>query len=416
MTLSVELSGLQSAQTDLDTIGNNVANVGTTGFKSSRPNFTDLYSTSLLGATGVKQSPGQGAAVTSVSQLFAEGSISQTGNPLDVAINGSGFLQLQTPAGIAFSRDGSLKLNAQGFLTNDTGALVMGFGPPVGGGNAVASGPLGTIQISQSSISPVATSNLNLSVNLPTTDPAINTTTTPFAVSDPTSYNESSTTTVFDSLGASRTLTTFFTQVSGSGSPPQWATHWEVTSSSGSVVASGAGATLSFNSSGQLTGGTGSISVAGLPNGAAPLSITQKFTGSTLSNLTFGVDALTNDGNGAGEFAGLQIGTDGSVIAQYSNGATKTMGVIGLANFVNPEGLIPTSNNNWVASQDSGPAVTNAPGTAGLGQLEAGAIEGSNVDLSTQLVNLIVAQQAYQANVQGISVDQQDVQRLLTLQ
>src|SRR5580704_6166837 len=125
MTLSVELSGLQAAQTDLDTIGNNVANVGTVGFKSSSANFSDLYGTSLLGASGTQSTPGQGAFTTSLSQLFTEGSISQTGNPLDIAINGNGFLQLQTPSGgIAYSRDGSMQVNARGFLANDSGALV----------------------------------------------------------------------------------------------------------------------------------------------------------------------------------------------------------------------------------------------------------------------------------------------------
>jgi flagellar hook protein FlgE len=414
MSLSVELSGLNAAQTDLDTIGNNVANVGTTGFKSSTPYFASLYGTSLLGAGGTKLTPGQGAVTTNLAQLFTEGSISQTGNPLDVAITGNGFLQLQTTSGIAFSRDGSLQLNAQGFLANDTGALVMGFNAPVSG--ASPSGTLAPIQVSQSNIPPVATSNLAYNINLSTSDPVINTTATPFSVSNTASYSESTTTSVFDSLGASRSLTTFFTQVSGSGSPPAWATHFELTSSGGAVVASGAGPTLTFNNSGGLSSGNGTISVSGLPNGAAPLSITQDFTGSSLSGLPFGVNSLVNNGNGGGQFSGLAIANNGNVVASYSNGATKIMGVIGLANFANPQGLVPTSNNNWLASQESGQPVTNPPGTGGLGQLESGAIEGSNVDLSAQLVNLIIAQQAYQANVQGINVDQQDVQRLLQLQ
>ena len=123
-----------------------------------------------------------------------------------------------------------------------------------------------------------------------------------------------------------------------------------------------------------------------------------------------------NNGNGGGQFSGLQLAANGNVIAQYSNGSTKVMGTIALANFQNPQGLVAIPGNNWLASTASGQAVINPPGTAGLGSLEAGALEGSNVDLSTQLVNLIVAQQAYQANVQGINVDQQDVQKLLQLQ
>jgi flagellar hook-basal body protein len=117
MTLSVELTGLQAAQTDLDTIGNNIANVGTDGFKSSTPNFSSLYGASLAGATGGAV-PGQGVQTSSLSQLFTEGTISQSGNPLDIAINGNGFLQVQTPTGLAYTRDGALQLDANGIVTN----------------------------------------------------------------------------------------------------------------------------------------------------------------------------------------------------------------------------------------------------------------------------------------------------------
>jgi flagellar hook protein FlgE len=418
MSLSVELTGLQAAQTDLDTIGNNVANVSTVGFKGSTPNFSDLYGASLLGAAGTGAEPGQGALTNSLSQLFTEGSISQTGNPLDVAINGNGFFQVQTPTGSAYTRDGSLQLNSNGYLANDTGALVLGFAASTSGASTSnGSGAIGPIQISQSNLSPTATSSLTMNLNMPSGDPPINTTTTPFSVINPNSYNESTATTVFDSLGAGRTLTTYFTQVSGSGSPPDWQTHWQLSdSSTGAQVASGAGSTLVFNSSGQLTSGTGTINISNLPNGAAPLAITQNFTGTTLSDLSFEVNSLANNGTGGGQFSGLEISSNGAVVAQYSNGATKPIGTIALANFVNPQGLTAISGNNWLASTSSGPPVINPPGTGGLGTLESGALEGSNVDLSTQLVNLIVAQQAYQANVQGINVDQQDVQKLMTLQ
>ena len=417
MTLSVELTGLQAAQTDLDTIGNNIANVGTDGFKSSTPHFSDVYGASLLGATGGAV-PGQGVLTSSLSQLFTEGTITQTGNPLDIAINGNGFLQVQTPSGLAYSRDGALQLSANGVLTNDSGSVVLGYSVPASGAatSGAATGPIGPIQISQASLAPTATSKLQLQVNLPSTDQQINTTTNPFSVTNRASYNESTTTTVYDSLGAPSTLTTYFTQVSGSGAPPQWQTHWGLTDSSGNLSASGSSATLTFNNSGGLVSGSGTINFANPPNGAAPLAIAQSFTGTTLSDLTFGVSALHNNGNGGGQFSGLQLESNGNVVAQYSNGATRTMGTIALANFQNPQGLTPVPGNNWIASATSGQPVVNPPGTAGLGVIESGAVEGSNVDLSTQLVNLIVAQQAYQANVQGINVDQQDVQRLLTLQ
>lgn len=415
MTLSVELTGLQAAQTDLDTIGNNIANVSTVGFKGSTPNFSDIYGASLLGSAGSGVSPGQGVATSSLSQLFTEGAISQTGNPLDVAVNGNGFFQVQTPSGVAYTRDGSLQLNSQGFLTNDTGALIMGYAAPVSGATN-SSGALGTIQVSEAALPASATTSLAMAVNLPSTDTPINTTTTPFSISNSSSYNQSTSTTVFDSLGAPDTLTTYFTQVSGSGSPDHWQTHWQLSNASGSMISSGSGATLIFNSSGVLTSGSGTINVANPGDGAAALSIAQNFTGSSLSDLAFGVSSLTSNGDGGGQFSGLQINNNGNVVAQYSNGSTKTIGTIALANFVNPNGLSPISGNAWAATQASGPAATNAPGAAGLGTLESSALESSNVDLSTSLVNLIVAQQAYQANVQGINVDQQDVQKLLQLQ
>jgi flagellar hook protein FlgE len=253
-------------------------------------------------------------------------------------------------------------------------------------------------------------------VNLPSTDTAIDTTTTPFSVSNANSYNESSSTTVYTSLGTPETLTTYFTKVSGSGTPDDWQTHYQLSNSSGTMVASGSGATLTFNSSGVLTAGNGTINIANPGDGGAALAIAQNFTGSTMSDLSFGVSSVTGNGTGGGEFTGIEVNNNGDVLAQYSNGATKTLGSIALANFENPQGLTPVTGNSWQATDASGPAVTNAPGSAGLGTLESGSLEASNVDLSTSLVNLIVAQQAYQANVQGINVDQQDVQKLLQLQ
>ena len=391
MTLSVELTGLQAAQTDLDTIGNNIANAGTTGFKGAIANFSDVYSTSLLGSAGAGVSPGQGVMASSVSQIFSEGAVTQTGNPLDVAINGNGFFQVKTSTGIEYTRDGSLQLNSSGFLTNDSGALLMGYGPPASGSTAVNAGSLGTIQVTEGNLPATATSTLTMSVNLPSTDAPIDTGTTPFSVSNANSYNESSSTTVYTSLGTPETLTTYFTKVSGSGTPDDWQTHYQLSNASGSMIASGSGATLTFNTSGVLTAGSGTINIANPGDGGAALAIAQKYTGSTMSDLQFGVSSVTSDGTGGGQFTGIEVNNNGAVLAQYSNGATKTLGTIALANFEDPQGLTPMTGNAWQATEASGPAVTNAPGSAGLGTLEGGSLESSNVD-------------------------QQDVQKLLQLQ
>jgi flagellar hook protein FlgE len=410
MSLSTELSGVHAAQTDIDTVGNNISNVNTTGFKDSDPQFSSLYGSALATA------PGQGVLTQSLAQSFTEGSISLTGKPLDVAINGNGFFQLQNSSGIVYSRDGSFNVDNKGHLVNAAGAMVMGFSAPASGSGGSTSGSLQPIQINEANIAPVATSTLTIGVNLPASDGAVDTTANPFSITNPKSYNESTTTTVYDSLGTARTLTTFFTQASGSGTPNQWQTHYELTDSNNNLVASGIGPTIVFNSSGQFVSGTGTITIPTLPNGAAPLNITEAFTGSSLSGLAFGVNSVSNNGSGGGELTGVQIANNGVVSGQYSDGETKVFGTIALANFINPQGLAPMTGNVWAATLASGQPATGAPGTAALGQLESGALEGSNVDLSTQLVNLIVAQQAYQANVQSINIEQQNFQRLLTIQ
>jgi flagellar hook protein FlgE len=414
MSLLVELSGVQAAQTQIDTVGNNIANVATSGFKGSTTNFSDVYAGSLVGAAGGNTTPGQGVNTTSLAQLFTEGTVNQTGDPLNVAINGNGFFQLQTSSGIAYGRNGNFQLDKNGYLVTDNGSQVMGFAPPVSGSSA--SGVVAPIKVPGGNISAVPTANLTVDVNLPSTDSPINTVTTPFSVSNAISYDRSTATSVYDSLGVSHTLTTYFTQVSGSGTPNQWQTHWQLSDSSGTAVASGAGPTLSFNTAGQLTSGSGTIAINNLPSGAANLNIAESSAGTSLSNLTFGVNSITNDGNGAGQFTGVAISSDGEITGQFSNGLTRTYGTLALADFANPQGLVPTSDNVWQASIASGNPVLNTPGSAGLGNVQSGALEGSNVDLSAQLVNLIAAQQAYQANVQGINVEQQNLQRLLTIQ
>ena len=410
MSLQTELSGLQAAQSNIDTIGNNVANVNTVGFKSFSTQLSDQFSNSLSDAMG-GPIPGDGVSLTGLSQLFSEGALRQTGNPLDVAVNGSGFFQVKTSSGIAYTRDGSFQISNDGYLVAADGSKVQGFAA------SGSSGALSSIQIDTGSIPANATSALTLGVNLPTTDGAINTVTTPFKTADASSYNESTTTTVYDSLGQGLTLTSYFTRVSGSGAPDNWQTHYQLTDAGGKFVASGAGPTLSFNSSGQLTSGSGSTgAIGGLADGAASLNIALNFKGTTLSSSAFGVSTIDDNGFAGGQFSGIAISPDGQVIGQYTNGSTQVFGTIALANFSNLEGLQPLSQNNWQATTESGQPTVGTPTNTGFGALQSGSLEGSNVDLSSQLVNLIVAQQAYQANVQGIQVDQQDVQRLLTIQ
>jgi flagellar hook protein FlgE len=409
MSLFTDLSGVNAAQTDIDTIGNNIANVDTTGFKTSTAEFAALYGSSLALA------PGQGVSTSDLAQTFGEGTVAQTGNPLDVAIAGNGFFQLQSDSGIVYSRDGSFQIDNAGQIVNAAGDQLMGFAPGPSGAASV-SGALQPLVINQANLPPAATGTLTIGVNLPSSDTAINTTKIPFSPTNPKSYNESTTTTVYDSLGSNLSLTTYFTQVAASGSPNQWQTHWQLTSPRGAAIASGTGPTLIFDQNGQLVSGSGAIKVAKPPGGAAALNIAENFTGTGLSGLAFGVNSIAANGSSGGQLTGIQIAANGVVSGQYSNGATQVFGTVALGNFTDPQGLVPMAGNAWAASTASGPATPGAPGTAALGQLQSGALEGSNVNLSAQLVDLITAQQAYQANVQSINTEQQNFQRLLTIQ
>jgi flagellar hook protein FlgE len=415
MSLLTSLSGVQAAQADINTIGNNIANVNTAGFKESNAQFHDVYTGARNVSAGSTQ-PGLGVNTAGLPQSFAEGTLQQTGNGLDLAISGNGFFQVQTGSGISYSRDGQFHLDSNGNLINNSGARVMGFPPGASTSTATASA-LQPIQVSTTTLPATPTSSAAISVNLPSSDTPIDSTVTPFDPTNRASYNESTSFSVVDSLGVSRTLKTYFTEQPGaSGANSQWQTNYQLTNTDGSVAAAGAGPTLSFDTSGRFVSGNGTLTISSLPNGAAALNIAEDFTGSSLSNLAFGVSALNVNGTSAGQFSGVTIAATGDVIGQYDNGATQNFGSIALANFANPQGLTPLSNNLWDASPSSGAALIGAPSTGGLGLLEPGVVEGSNVDISTQLVELIAAQQAYQANVQGINIEQQDVQRLLTIQ
>src|SRR5579875_2451388 len=392
MSLNTELMGINAAQNSIDTIGNNIANMNTEGFKGSTMEFADLIGTSLEGTSGNTLTPGQGVVASNLSQLCTEGTITQTGNPLDLAINGQGFFQMQTDRGILYTRAGSFQVDTNGFLVDAAGDKLMGSVTPTSGSSLGAIGPL---QISRSALGATATTTLGLNVNLPTTDAAISSGTA-FNPSSASTYDESTATTIYDSIGTGYTLTTYFTRVSGSGTPDKWQVHWQL-----SDPTTGAGTT---------------VSVATLPDGASALNVAYSFTGTSLTAQSFGVNAITNNGNAPGTFTGLQIDSNGQLIGQYSNGLTKTFGTIALANFENPQGLIPMTGTFWQASLNSGPALLGAPNTQGLGTLQSGALEGSNVDRSTQLVSLIVAQQAFQANAQAISYEQQHIQHLLNIQ
>jgi flagellar hook protein FlgE len=495
------LSGLAAASSDLDVIGNNIANANTVGFKSGTAEFADLYANSI--ATAVNQQVGIGTQLSEVQQQFSQGTITSTGQALNVAINGNGFFQMSDNGSLTYSRNGVFQLNSQGFITNAQGLELMGYG-------ANASGVVNTaqtvpLQIPTASIPPKASTSITLGMNLNAQDDlmlgapivkaaAANTgtldttgatitdatagtnndsytiafTATGYTVTDNTlgtstngtftagtaitlgngesitfsgapaagdsytvaanpttfdqtsssTYNYSTSTTVYDSLGGSQDVNMYFAKTA-SGT-------WNVYAGPSNGTASLVG-TANFNSSGQLvsttdasgnpttTLGAFSLSIPNTDGSGTPQNISLDIDGTTQFGGKDGVNNLGTDGYAAGNLTSFTVGADGTLTGNYSNHQTAAIGQIVLANFSNENGLVDLGNNEYGQTSASGVAQISTPGSTNHGVLQGGAVENSNVDLTSELVNLITAQRNYQANAQTIKTQQTVDQTLINL-
>jgi len=419
MAFEQGLSGLNAASKGLDVIGNNIANANTVGFKSSDAQFADVFANSLLGGGNAV---GIGTQVATVAQQFSQGNVSASSNPLDVAINGNGFFRMSDNGAITFTRNGQFQLDKTGFIVNAQGESLTGY-PVDANGLIVPSSPT-PLQIPTGDIAPQATSTMGATLNLDSrmAQPV----TATFNPADPTSYNNSTSLTLFDSLGNPHLLSMYFVKTA---TPNQWSTFATVDGTPAANVDLGAGAgvatPLDFSTAGALTTPmpiTATIDLAavatslGLVNGATtPLTFKMDFTGTSQFGSSFGVNSLTQNGYTSGRLAGLAIGQDGVIQGNYSNGQSRKIGQIVLANFNNPQGLKPMGNNQWSETSNSGPAAVGAPSTGSLGQLQASSVEESNVDLTAELVNMITMQRAYQANAQTIKTEDSIMQTLVNL-
>lgn len=420
MAFEQGLSGLNAAAKGLDVIGNNIANSNTVGFKESTAQFADVFANSLTG-TGAN-AIGIGTKIATVAQQFTQGNLTTTNNPLDLAVNGGGFFRTSDNGVISFSRDGQFLLDKDGYLTNSQGLHVTGY---IGNaaGNIVASAPV-DIQLSTSDIAPNTTSAVTAVLNIDSrsAQPA----TAAFSPTDPTSYNNSTSLTAYDSLGNPHVVSYFFVQTA---TPNQWSMYATVdgTSQANVDLGSGAGnpATLTFNSSGVLTSAMPlnatvdlaavATALGGVNGATSPLTFTMDLRGTSQFGSAFGVNSLTQNGYTAGRLAGLAVGQDGVVTGRYSNGQTRDLAQVVLANFNNSQGLKPIGNNQWTETADSGPALVGVPGSGVLGVIQPAAVEDSNVDLTAELVNMITMQRAYQANAQTIKTQDALMQTIVNL-
>ncbi|WP_034293327.1 flagellar hook protein FlgE [Herbaspirillum sp. RV1423] len=424
MSFQQGLSGLNGAAKSLDVIGNNVANASTVGFKSAQAQFADMYANSMNRSGN---SPvGIGVTVANVQQAFTQGNVTTTNNPLDIAINGDGFFRMQsslTDASPMYGRNGQFQLNKDGYIINpsENGAYLTGWLGTVTGGDPVP------LKIDTSNIPATPTTAVTSVLNLDSrmTVPTV----TPFDLTNSDSYNSTTGVTVYDSLGNSYNVQTYYVKKATPATAGD--TDWDIyTAIDGTVVDGGAAAgiqpvgTLEFTNTGVLDPATTQPAVTlttaqllpfAKPGAVFPSPITINYTGTTQTGQAFTPIKLTQDGKAPGVLSSFSIGKDGKITGSYSNGDTKTLGQVVMVNFANPNGLQPLGNNLYTASADAGEPLVGTPTTGQFGVLQARAVEDSNVDLTTELVNMIVAQRVYQANSQTIKVQDTVLQTLVSL-
>lgn len=415
MSFQHGLSGLNASSKNLDVIGHNIANSGTTGFKASRAEFAEMVAASMSAVGG---NYGIGVEVASVSQQFSQGNITITGNNLDVAINGNGFFKvMQTDGSAAYTRAGNFKLDKNGDLITNTSAKVMGFkvDPDTGLSTSEAtplSFPTGAPIQAKQTDRITAELNLDARANDAAGVPADPGPPAVAAIPATPRSTYGTSINVYDTQGVAVPVNLYFEK--------NGANTWDVFTSLDAAATSVGTVVFDGNGVYDTTANTAITiqvdPIATNPNNPpAPWNVTIDLSNSTQFGSKFAVTDLQQDGYASGDLTSINISNDGMVMASYSNGVTRAEAQVALANFRNPQGLLSVGGNNWVESIDSGPAVLGKPGDGNFGALRSGALEDSNVDLTAELVNMMTAQRAYQANAQTIKTQDQVMSTLVNL-
>jgi flagellar hook protein FlgE len=411
MAFRIALSGLDAASTDLEVTGHNIANSSTVGFKESRAEFADIYANSINDVSSAV--PGRGVRVTRVAQQFGQGSTEFTSNNLDLAINGEGFYVMQDSDGaLSYTRAGAFSVDRDGNVVNQTGASLQVF-PRIGTtGSLFNTGTTADLNLPVVSGTPQATTNVNTTVNLSAAETVPAVALDPAAAGftyppDPLSYNHSTATTIYDSLGTAHTATMFYRKVADN----EWNAFTFVDGANVTVGGS-TFADVQFSTAGALLTSTGDVDALGNitldtfnPGGGAAdiIGMTFDYSATTQFGSEFAVNELTQDGFTSGRLSGVEVDATGVVFARFTNGQSEPLGKVALARFNNVQGLRQIGDTSWAESFSSGDVQLGEAGTSSYGVIQSGALENSNVDLATQLVNLITAQRNFQANAQVIT-------------
>lgn len=424
MSFNQGLSGLNGASKNLDVIGNNIANTSTVGFKASRAEFADVYAASINGVSNLNV--GIGTKTAAVVQQFTQGNISVTNNPLDLAISGDGFFQLvqtdpnsptATTGLTTYTRNGQFQMDKNGYLVDNAGRKLIGFPATEG---VVIPGTLQPLKVSLGVAKPNPTATAALTANLDSTSSAVTgsvagaATGTQISPSVPSSYNYATTFTVYDTPGSPQGMTLYFQKAETGGG-------WNMAAYVAGnqvlpVTGTNNAATITFNADGTVNqiNGVAAAVFATTAAGTMP-SFDFDLTLLTQYGSTSGVSYVEQDGYSTGKFVSLSVDKTGLVQGRYTNGQALAIGQILMTNFLNPNGLQPLGDNQWGETTAAGKQSSEAPGTGVLGYLQSGVVEESNVDLTAELVNMIVAQRMYQANAQTVKTQDSILQTLVNL-
>jgi flagellar hook protein FlgE len=410
MAFSTSISGLQAAQQDMGVISNNIANVGTVGFKRSDALFAEIY-TSSIGSSGTR--PGQGVSLERIRQDFAQGGFEFTSSQLDLAIDGDGLFVLQNGSETLYSRAGAFRLDSDGFVVTENGANLQGYAADEEG---LIDSALGNLQINTALLAQKPTEEVTFRGNLDSRAEAFTTvdgngdTVNFFAPDNPLSYNFSTTTTVYDSAGAAHQVTMYFYK--DAANPLQY--NVEVAIDDVLQVEKGA---LLFDNSGVLDPASAtSLNLASYaPANANAQPINIDFAAITGYGATSGTSGISQDGYAAGELAGFEFDRTGIAYATFTNGETRAVGQVALATFTNPGGLQPAGQTMFAESDISGMPSIGVPETAARGVIRPSALESANVDLTVELLALIEAQRNFQSNAQAIQNENEASQAILQL-
>ncbi|HEX4917744.1 MAG TPA: flagellar hook protein FlgE [Limnobacter sp.] len=424
------LSGLNAAQRGLEVIANNVSNASVVGFKGSEAEFADVFARAFNGARSTN-GIGLGTSLAAVTQNFKQGNINVTGNPLDLAISGTGFFKVQAANGDnIYTRNGQFTLDNASYIVNSRNDRLQGF--PIDSATGRVSDVAQDIIVPRGAIPPAATTTSNLEVNLDARQDPIAAALT-FDPANLNTYNNTTSMTVYDELGGEHIMSIYmrkeasnswsvYATVDGTqvdvGLTPVPVTVAPAQSSAGALTFGVDGRLVTPNDARLTVDLSRFVTASGVPfssTGASPNQYTFDMSSTTQYGSSFSVQNLGQDGFEASPFAGFDVGADGTLTISYANGQLVRHAQIGLYRFPNPEGLQPVGSNGWLATEAAGPELVSLSADTAFGIIQSGALEESNIDLTGELVAMISAQRVYQANSQTIKTQDSIFQTITNL-